>query len=126
MRGSILTKAAFSLPECTAIPKVIGGYSIPAHTPVVIDTQRLNQEDVTWGPDGAEFRPDRFSEMPKEKLRCGFMRFGTGAASGRCLGKHVADVVFKLTTITLLGQCSLSILDPNGAENVRVTRIEHI
>ncbi|KAJ5669809.1 cytochrome P450 [Penicillium macrosclerotiorum] len=116
----------FSLPECTATPKVIGGYSIPAHTPVVIDARRLNQECVTWGPDGADFRPERFSEVPKDKLRYGFMRFGTGAASGRCLGKHFADVVFKLTTMVLIEQCSLSSLGTDGTENIQVTRIENI
>jgi cytochrome P450 monooxygenase len=113
------------MPERTATPKIIAGYFIPPHTSVVIDTRRLNQEDVTWGPDGSEFRPERFSEMPKDKLRCGFMRFGVGAASGRCLGKHVADVVFKLTTIILVEQFSLSTLDTDGGGDILVMRMEH-
>ncbi|KAJ5909077.1 cytochrome P450 [Penicillium taxi] len=114
----------FSMPERTSAPKIIGGYFIPPHTSVVIDTRRLNLEDVTWGPDGAEFRPERFSEMPKDKLRCGFMRFGAGAASGRCLGKYVADVVFKLTTMILVEQFSLGTRDTDGAGDIQVTRIE--
>jgi cytochrome P450 monooxygenase len=92
----------FSMPETTACPKLVGGYKIPANTSVVIDTRRLNNEAVTWGEDGASFRPERFAEVPRQKQRHGFMRFGVGAASGRCLGKNIADVVFKLTTMMVL------------------------
>ncbi|PYI09959.1 cytochrome P450 [Aspergillus sclerotiicarbonarius CBS 121057] len=53
----------FSLPECTAAAKMIGGYSIPPNMPVVIDARRLNTESATWGDDGRVFRPERFSTI---------------------------------------------------------------
>ncbi|KAL4994330.1 cytochrome P450 [Aspergillus recurvatus] len=43
---------AFSLPECTAVSKEIGGYRVPARCPVVIDAKRLNADPATWGKDG--------------------------------------------------------------------------
>ncbi|KAJ9296560.1 hypothetical protein DTO271G3_5258 [Paecilomyces variotii] len=92
----------FSMPEATAEPKKIGQYNIPAGTPVVIDTRRLNNGAATWGATSGEFNPDRFLTLTSQDLRCGFVRFGTGAASGRCLGKNVADAVFKLTMIDVL------------------------
>ncbi|KAJ5957808.1 Cytochrome monooxygenase apdB [Penicillium viridicatum] len=92
----------FSMAESTADAKKIGQYNIPAGTPVVIDTRRLNNEAVTWGAASDGFNPDRFLKLPSQNLRCGFMRFGTGAASGRCLGKNVADAVFKLTMIEVV------------------------
>jgi len=123
-----LTSAGFSMPECTAVLKTIGGYLIPVNTAVVIDTRRLNNEAVTWGPDSTEFKPERFADLAKEKLRCGFMRFGTGAASGRCLGKNIADVVFKLTAVSVVEQFSLSsVADGKGGScptsNIRLARL---
>ncbi|PKX89262.1 cytochrome P450 [Aspergillus novofumigatus IBT 16806] len=38
---------AFSLPECTAVPKEIG------------DAKRLNADPATWGKDGDMYRPER-------------------------------------------------------------------
>ncbi|GFF56671.1 conserved hypothetical protein [Aspergillus udagawae] len=98
---------AFSLPECTAVPKEIGGYRVPARCPVVIDAKRLNADPATWGKDGDTYRPERFRDILPSKLRYGFMRFGVGAASGRCLGKHLADTVFKLTLMAVLERYSL-------------------
>ncbi|KAE8153454.1 cytochrome P450 [Aspergillus avenaceus] len=104
---------AFSLPECTSTAKEIGGYHIPANTPVVIDAKRLNGDPDSWGKDSDEFRPERFHELPISKTRCQFMRFGVGAASGRCLGKNVADLIFKLTLMTVLEQFSLHAVEDN-------------
>ncbi|GIJ91177.1 hypothetical protein Asppvi_010142 [Aspergillus pseudoviridinutans] len=98
---------AFSLPECTAVPKEIGGYRVPARCPVVIDAKRLNADPATWGKDGDTYRPERFRDIPPSKPRYGFMRFGVGAASGRCLGKHLADVLFKLTLMAVFVRYSL-------------------
>lgn len=100
--------SAFSLPECTSTDKKIGGYKVPANTAVVIDARRLNADPDSWGADGGEFRPERFRQMPLSKCRYSYMRFGTGGASGRCLGKNVADIVFKLTVMEVLKRFSLS------------------
>ena len=108
-------QSAFSLPECTAISKTIGGYQVPANTAVVIDSRRLNTDAVTWGADGGSFRPERFKDMPQSKCRYGFMRFGAGGGSGRCLGKNVADAVFKLTTLAVMERYALS--KPPGDEH---------
>ncbi|KAJ5185543.1 hypothetical protein N7491_006590 [Penicillium cf. griseofulvum] len=98
---------AFSLPECTAVPKEIGGYRVPARCPVVIDAKRLNTDPATWGKDGDTYRPERFRDIPPCKSRYYFMRFGIGAASGRCLGKHLADMLFKLTLMAVFERYSL-------------------
>ncbi|GFF77037.1 hypothetical protein IFM62136_09470 [Aspergillus lentulus] len=100
----------FSMPETTGEAKQIGGYHVPANTTVIIDNRRLNEEAVTWGDDGAQYRPDRFLEVAPQALRCGFMRYGTSAASGRCLGKHLADLIFKLTTVAVVERFRLESL----------------
>lgn len=90
---------------------------------MVIDTRRLNTDPVTWGDDGTEFRPKRFLRMPPGKCRYGFMRFGAGGASGRCLGKNVADVVFKLTAIEVLQRYSLTISKVQAEGQIEFTRL---
>jgi cytochrome P450 len=95
---------AFSLPECTAVPKIIGGFRIPAKTAVVIDAGRLNTDPLTWGPSSTDFRPERFEMIPPLKCRYELMRFGVGGNSGRCLGKNFADAIFKLAAMAVLQQ----------------------
>ncbi|KAG6356929.1 hypothetical protein INS49_014804 [Diaporthe citri] len=98
---------SFSLPECTSTDKNIGGYKVPGNTAVVIDARRLNTDPDSWGTDSGEFRPERFRQVPLSRCRYSYMRFGTGGASGRCLGKNVADIVFKLTVMEVLKRFSL-------------------
>ncbi|KAE8383482.1 cytochrome P450 [Aspergillus bertholletiae] len=92
----------FSVPECTSIDKVIGRYKVPARTPVIIDVRRLNTNALTWGPDGGQFRPERFATLSSNHYRYGFMRFGV--ASSKCLGKHMADTLMKVAMATILEQ----------------------
>lgn len=89
----------YSLPECTAIVKVIGRYKIPAKTPVVFDVRRLNTDALTWGPNSREFMPERFASLSPNKYRHGFLRFGI---SSKCLGKHMADALLKVVVISVL------------------------
>ena len=110
MTKTYLPPSGFAMPESTAEAKTVGGFNVPANTTVIIDNMRLNKSMGTWGVDGNEFRPDRFLDVAPQALRCGFMRYGTGAASGRCLGKNIADVVFKMTTIAVVEKFRLEAL----------------
>lgn len=101
----------FSVPECTTIDKVIGRYKIPARTPIVIDVRRLNTNALTWGADGGEFRPERFASLAPKDYRYGYMRFGV--VSGKCLGKHMADVLMKVTVIAVLEQYRIEEVEMN-------------
>lgn len=107
------------MPESTAEDKSIGGFNVPANTTVIIDNMRLNKSLGTWGADGDKFRPDRFLEVAPQSLRCGFMRYGAGAASGRCLGKNVADMVFKMTIIAVIEKFRLEALAKGEKLGVR-------
>ena len=115
--------SGFSMPESIACDKVVGGFRVPAYTSVIIDTRRLNREAVTWGDDGEVFRAERFVEMPQERLRNGFMRFGAGAASGRCLGKHTADSVFKLLIMTILEDFAIEPIEGGKAGDLELVRL---
>ncbi|EKG19768.1 Cytochrome P450 [Macrophomina phaseolina MS6] len=90
----------FSLPERTAQDKLIGGFFVPARTAVVIDWRRLNTSAAIWGADGEEFRPERFANLSASQYRYGLLRFGMGR--GRCLGKNIADMMLKLSLLTVV------------------------
>lgn len=108
----------FSLPQCTAMDKHIGGFYVPANTAVVIDAGHLNSDPDTWGTDANVFNPDRFATMSQSKCRYSYMRFGVGGASGRCLGKNFADAIFKLTAVAVLEKYELSIPEDEGKGDV--------
>ncbi|EJP64645.1 Cytochrome P450 CYP5293A1 [Beauveria bassiana ARSEF 2860] len=95
----------FSLPEKTAAKKVIGGYLIPAKTPVVIDWKRLNTTPAIWGSDGEQFRPERFADISPTAYRYGLLRFGMGR--GRCLGKNIADMMLKMAAVAIVQRFSM-------------------
>jgi cytochrome P450 len=67
---------------------------------VVIGVKRLNRHPSLWGSDGSKFRPERFLDMPPSQWRNGMIRYGI--AVGRCLGKNVADLILKMTTLAIL------------------------
>lgn len=90
---------------------MIGRYKIPAQTPIIIDVRRLNTNALTWGPDGGEFRPERFAKLSPNEYRYGFMRFGV--VSSKCLGKHMADVLMKVAIITVLEQYKIEEVEMN-------------
>lgn len=99
----------FSLPECTAEPKKIGPFNIPANTSVVIDAYSINTDPETWGKDATGFRPRRFEGISQVSCRYAFMRFGVGGASGKCLGRNIADLLFKLVVVSILDRYTLAV-----------------
>lgn len=92
----------FSLPEKTAIDKVIEGYYIPAGTTIIMDWKRLNTTPAIWGSDSELFRPERFASMSPMSYRYAFLRFGFGRE--RCLGKNIAEIMLKLVLISIVQQ----------------------
>lgn len=111
----------------TGADKEINGFFIPAGTPVVVDVNRLNTHPSTWGADAHVFRPERFQEMTPRDWRFSMIRFGI--ATGRCLGKNLADLILKMTTIEVMQRYQLRKVAPvaaqgNGKKGPPVTEVE--
>lgn len=85
--------ASFAVPQSLPTDREVGGFVIPAHTEVVVDTCALNVEDASWGPDRHEYRPNRFQGKSPMGWRYRFWRFGFGPR--QCLGRHVVDILLK-------------------------------
>lgn len=110
--------AAFSVPQSAPTDRVVGNFVIPAGTNFIVDSYALNVRNNYWGPDAAEYRPDRFLElkMSSTKLRYHFWRYGFGPR--QCMGKYVADLIIRVLLVHLVENYQLSLVDP-GAEWVR-------
>lgn len=106
LKHSVDHHADFSPAELTGADKVISGYLIPAGTPVVLDVHRVNTHSSIWGDDALKFRPERYIDLSPSHWRYGLVRFGI--ASGRCLGKNMADVILKLVAISVIESYTLS------------------
>lgn len=80
----------------------------------MIDAHRVNNDAATWGADCDKWEPDRFLRVASKDLRYGFMRYGIGPASARCLGMDAADVIFKLTVMAVVGELSIEQVGAEG------------
>ncbi|MFK8018369.1 MAG: cytochrome P450 [Pseudomonadales bacterium] len=77
----------------------IGGYRIPAHTPIqtsVIYAQRMEE----WWSNPHEFDPDRFARNEHKQHPFQWAPFGGGAH--KCIGIHFADMLFKAVMSRML------------------------
>ncbi|RAQ53733.1 cytochrome P450 monooxygenase [Aspergillus flavus] len=97
----------FTLPECNASPKRIGGFHIPAHTPTIVDVNRLNKNESIWGTEADAFRPERFFGLDPARYRFGFVRWGIGR--DKCLGKNMAEVILKLAILAVTDKYTLHV-----------------
>ncbi|GAB1194986.1 hypothetical protein APSETT444_004238 [Aspergillus pseudonomiae] len=97
----------FTVPECNASHKRIGGLHIPAHTPTIVDVNRLNKNKSIWGADADAFRPERLFGLDPARYRFGFVRWGI--ERDKCLGKNMAEVILKLAILAVTDKYTLHV-----------------
>lgn len=71
---------------------IIGGHRIAAGTIVIVAPWALHHDPRSWGPDAAEFRPDRFAERAPPKGA--YLPFGLGGR--KCIGARFAEMEARL------------------------------
>ncbi|RAH65639.1 cytochrome P450 [Aspergillus aculeatinus CBS 121060] len=86
--------ASFAVPQACPTDRLVGGFVIPAHTEIVVDTEALNVHNPVWGADRYDYRPRRFLDKSPVAWRYHFWRFGFGPR--QCLGRHVVDLLLKI------------------------------
>lgn len=89
---------------------------LPPNTTVGCNPVALHRNEEIYGPDAAEFRPDRWFEL--ETLRA-MDRYSLswGGGSRTCPGRHLAELVVFKTVSRLLGQYDLRVeMPPESAQ----------
>ncbi|KZV98058.1 cytochrome P450 [Exidia glandulosa HHB12029] len=75
-------------------------FLVPPKTPVVFNTIAMHRDPTLWGPDAAEFKPQRWLKDQPRKGQ--FMAFSEGARA--CLGKKFAQVEFVAVLATIFSR----------------------
>ena len=78
----------------------LGGITIEAGSYVIADVLKVHMDEKIWGPDAAEFRPERWLEEFHEKNPINFMGFGGGPRL--CIGMRLAYLEEKLALVYIL------------------------
>ena len=86
----------------------LGEFRIPAGSTIVVSIWSIHMNPEIWGPDVADFRPDRFlPEETKRRHPWSFMPFSLGARS--CIGQNLAYTEAKTVLGGLLRSYSLAL-----------------
>ncbi|MET0197831.1 MAG: cytochrome P450, partial [Rhodococcus fascians] len=75
---------------------VVNGAEVRAGDGVVLSLAGANRDESVWGPDAAEFNPERFLDPPKQEI----MTFGHGIHF--CPGAHLARLETRIALNALL------------------------
>ncbi|KAI9197172.1 cytochrome P450 [Polychytrium aggregatum] len=103
--SAIMNETLRLFPPVTSVFKVcevdqnLGGYWIPKGTRVDLNAVGLHYNRRYWGPDPAEFRPERFLP-PNTWNRAALIPFSAGARS--CVGKRFSQVEFAAALVHLV------------------------
>ncbi|KAI0929366.1 hypothetical protein AcW1_009887 [Taiwanofungus camphoratus] len=109
----------YNIPEVISVDKTINGYRVPQGTSVCISTYHLNTNPAVWGEDAQAFRPSRFTEIPSNKYRHAFWRYGLGPR--QCLGKNFAPLIVKLVAMNALKHYRIETVGEVGFDRAQFT-----
>ena len=76
----------------------LGGQPIKQGTIVCVAPWQLHRAPRIWGPDAAEFRPDRFAEGAPSPVQGSYLPFGMGGR--KCIGLRFAELEARLLLAT--------------------------
>jgi cytochrome P450 len=91
--------------------QVICGHAVPKGTWLQVDTRAIQADPAIWGPDAAEFVPERWLAADGRTAALGFNAFGAGTLS--CVGARFAEVEVKAMLAALV---RLFVFEPAGPE----------
>ncbi|KAM5430307.1 hypothetical protein McanMca71_007334 [Microsporum canis] len=97
----------FTFPENPPREKVLGGFSIPKDTTIIVDAFAINIRNPFWGPDNRSYRPSRFASIKQSQLRYNLATYGYGPR--KCLGQHIADKIIKSVLYHLFSKYQISL-----------------
>ncbi|KAJ5409554.1 Cytochrome P450 E-class group I [Penicillium crustosum] len=112
---------AFTIPEYSPRSILLGGFTIPPNTSVVVDTLAINYNPQFWGKNSTQFNPHRLEKVSPTDLRYNLFTFGFG--SRKCLGKHFAEAMVKTFVAGLLSRYEIRIENTAADDRDKVRKI---
>lgn len=93
--------------------EVIGGkYFVPKGATVRVNMPGLHHDPRVWGPDHAEFKPERLLDGRFEALpNCAWKPFGNGSRA--CIGRALAEQEMVMATAMIFQRFDVRIADPS-------------
>ena len=88
------------------------GRFVPKNCDLMINLFAVNRDESIWGPDAAEFKPERFLNVTKDQQARGFNSFGIGARS--CPGEKLAQADMFYTIVRTLQKIKLECVNGPG------------
>ncbi|WPA95603.1 uncharacterized protein RHO25_000205 [Cercospora beticola] len=112
--------AATGLPLWREVPKGSGGIELFGHyfpegTELGINTWVAHYDEDIWGPDAAQFKPERWIDSSAEKLKVMdsmFMPFGLGSRT--CIGRHISFLEINKVVPMIVSKFDFELLDKSG------------
>lgn len=114
--------AAVGLPLWRVVPKggaeIMGRY-FPEGSEVGVNVWAAHYDEDVWGPDAAQYRPDRWIEAQDnpERLRQmdnHYMPFGLGSRT--CIGRHISYLEISKVVPMIVSKFDLVLEDPSSAQ----------
>ncbi|KIY04076.1 uncharacterized protein Z520_00768 [Fonsecaea multimorphosa CBS 102226] len=93
----------------------VAGVFVPGGTTVAISMMGLARREELWGPEPADFRPERWLEgdsARRNRMERAFMGFGQGKRM--CIGQHIAWIEMKKVLPELLLNYEFELIRPKG------------
>ncbi|XP_019057784.1 PREDICTED: cytochrome P450 72A14-like [Tarenaya hassleriana] len=103
----------------------VGDITIPSGTVITLPVILIHRDTDLWGPDAAEFRPDRFAEGVSKATRnqaASFMPFGSGPRI--CIGQNFALTEARMAMAMFLQRFSFE-LSPSYAHSPHIAITLH-
>lgn len=102
-------------PRHAAVPTTIGNVRIPKGTTLTVSPWAINRNRALWGPDAAEFKPDRWLEGPNAAnggadSPYAFLTFLHGPRA--CIGQNFARLEMKCLVAVLTMRFHFEVAEP--------------
>ncbi|USW46942.1 Putative cytochrome P450 [Septoria linicola] len=112
--------AATGLPLWREVPKGSGGVQMCGHyfpegSEVGINTWVAHYDEDIWGPDAAQFKPERWIDSSTERLKIMdsfFMPFGLGSRT--CIGRHISFLEMNKVIPMIVSKFDFEIVNQSG------------
>ncbi|KAI1141491.1 cytochrome P450 [Hypoxylon sp. FL0543] len=95
------------------------GYEFPPGTTVGVNVPAMHLNPANFGPDAAEFRPERWLESPEAWRALDRMSLAWGGGAHTCPGRNLAEMLLHKVVPTIMREFDVEIVEVPDLESMR-------